>query len=258
MSSTVLSRFTAARWMKTWQGARSLSSPASCHAFLQGSPTAPTGCDQGAASRPYTIRVVLCWRLQFMLEHTLPISWAIAFRDMLTFPASSTANPLRTVLQGVGRKPILPDVHMHQHGNYTCGQFSSEGCRRLISPSGSSMLCCAKGYDRAECETLYAERETAPLRSSSTGKHAFNLQQRTQYRCVQATAWEGLLTGLCQGLREVLGGLHNVQHALLIHAQLGRLRQRIRDGQLDRVIACMGWKISLSNIASLKDLSLHH
>ena len=35
VSSTVLSRFTAARWMNTWQGARSPSSPASGHALLK-------------------------------------------------------------------------------------------------------------------------------------------------------------------------------------------------------------------------------
>ena len=65
-------------------------------------------------------------------------------------------------------------------------------------------------------------------------------------------------TGLRQGLWQVLGGLHNVQHALLVHAQLGRLRQRVRDGQLDGVVACMGWVISPGDISSLKDLSLQH
>ena len=66
------------------------------------------------------------------------------------------------------------------------------------------------------------------------------------------------VTSLRQGLWQVLGGLHNVQHALLIHAQLGRLRQRVRDGELDGVVACMGREISPRDITSLKDSSLQH
>jgi hypothetical protein len=39
-----------------------------------------------------------------------------------------------------------------------------------------------------------------------------------------------------QRLRQVLGALHNLNHALLINAQLGRLRQRVRDAELDQVV----------------------
>ena len=40
-------------------------------------------------------------------------------------------------------------------------------------------------------------------------------------------------TCLCKGLWQVFGGLHNLKDALLIHAQLCGLGQRVGDGQLD-------------------------
>ena len=79
VSSTVLSRFTAARWMNTCrtEGMRFQHLCAGCH----------TRSVSAAA-------LIACSLLRSMahdrsaVERTFPISWAIAFRDMLTFPAS--------------------------------------------------------------------------------------------------------------------------------------------------------------------------
>ncbi len=45
-------------------------------------------------------------------------------------------------------------------------------------------------------------------------------------------------TGRRQDLGQVLGGRHDLDDALLKHAQLGGLRQRMRYGQLYQVVPC--------------------
>ena len=96
-----------------------------------------------------------------MLEHTLPMSWAIAFRDMLTFPASRTANSLRTVLQEVGRKRVLPDV--------SC--ILKKAVYALSKLRGSSMLRHVERQKcHTECQALHTETGTATSQSQFTLK----------------------------------------------------------------------------------------
>lgn len=49
----------------------------------------------------------------------------------------------------------------------------------------------------------------------------------------------GAFTGGCQGFGQVLGGGHDFEDPFLKDTELGRLRQRVRDGQFDGVVP---WK----------------
>ena len=75
-----------------------------------------------------------------MLEHTLPMSWAIAFRDMLTLPARKTANVSCTAPQEAGDERILPDAPVHLRGRHTVRHYTTlKGCLRLSNSRGRSM-----------------------------------------------------------------------------------------------------------------------